>query len=111
MELGNLIKNLRKEAGWSQEKLAKETNVSVFTINRIENNKRVPSKKLVQRIFSALGQNDDNKLFARAKVDLETIFKEFPEQTIRWARLKMNRRFKINGNITAGKQSRNNSKG
>ena len=40
-ELGNKIKNLRKNKGLSQENLAHYLNVSVPTISRIENGEQI----------------------------------------------------------------------
>lgn len=42
----NRIKQLRKEAGYSQEELAKKCSVSRQTINAIENNKYDPTLAL-----------------------------------------------------------------
>ncbi len=37
LELGNTIKNLRKERGLSQEKLSKEAGISRATLSKLEN--------------------------------------------------------------------------
>lgn len=39
LELGNTIKNLRKERGLSQEKLSEEVEISRATLSKLENGK------------------------------------------------------------------------
>ena len=68
-ELGNKIKNLRKNKGFSQENLAHYLNVSVPTISRIENGEQIPDAIQIQIICNVLGIYE-SELFNR-----ESIFK------------------------------------
>ncbi|OZI13501.1 transcriptional regulator [Bacillaceae bacterium SAS-127] len=59
----NNIRTLRKELGYSQEKLAQYTNVSRQTINAIENNKYDPTLELAFRLAKVLGVTVDTLFF------------------------------------------------
>lgn len=54
-QLGNKIKNLRMEAGVSQEELAIKSQLSLRTIQRIENGETVPRGDSLKKISEALG--------------------------------------------------------
>ena len=54
MELGNKIRELRKQRGISQEELAKRCGVSRQTINAIENNKYDPTLALAFKLSKEL---------------------------------------------------------
>lgn len=58
----NIIKNRRKELGFSQDELAKKCNVSRQTINAIENNKYDPTLSLAFKLSKEL-QTTVDKLF------------------------------------------------
>ncbi|MGM7634663.1 helix-turn-helix transcriptional regulator [Bacillus sp. Hm123] len=60
----NNIRTLRKELGYSQEKLAHYTNVSRQTINAIENNKYDPTLELAFRLAKVLGVTVDTLFFS-----------------------------------------------
>ncbi|MEQ3361857.1 helix-turn-helix transcriptional regulator [Raoultibacter massiliensis] len=60
----NRIKQLRKEAGYSQEELAKKCAVSRQTINAIENDKYDPTLALASSLAKELGTTVD-ELFER----------------------------------------------
>ena len=55
MKTAEKIKMLLAEKGWSQSRLATESNVSQPNINNILNNKQSPSNKTLGRIANALG--------------------------------------------------------
>jgi len=50
--LGQKIAALRKGAGWSQEKLAEEAEVSVIFIGQLERGERAPSFPTLERLAS-----------------------------------------------------------
>lgn len=54
MEIGKLIKELRQKKGMTQEELAEKTEVSVRTIQRIENGEVDPRAYTLQMIAKAL---------------------------------------------------------
>lgn len=55
MSIGDNIRRLRKEKGWTQTELAKILNVSQQMIGQFENNKNPPKIETVEKIASALG--------------------------------------------------------
>lgn len=50
----NLIKEKRKEKGMTQKDLAKKANISVKTIQAIEQNRRKPGQMLTIKLFKLL---------------------------------------------------------
>ena len=52
---GEVIQKLRKQKGWSQEELAEKAKLDPKSIVQIENSKRNPTLKTLQKIASALG--------------------------------------------------------
>lgn len=63
----NLIKELRKQKGLSQEDLALACQVSRQTINAIENNKYDPSLALAFELSSVLGVSVDELFIYKKK--------------------------------------------
>jgi transcriptional regulator with XRE-family HTH domain len=59
--LGNILKNLREQLGWSQQQLADKAKVSLPTIYKTEKDGR-PSKKVLTRLLNALCLNIDDVL-------------------------------------------------
>lgn len=55
MEIGEVIKALRVERNWTQEKLALDVEVATSTMSRIEIGRRKPSEALLKRLAAALG--------------------------------------------------------
>lgn len=55
MSIGDNIRRIRKEKGWTQAELAKVLNVSQQMIGQFENNKNPPKLETVEKIASALG--------------------------------------------------------
>lgn len=50
MEFGQIVKQVRKDLGLSQEQLARELSISFSTVNRWENGKSKPSQ-MAQELF------------------------------------------------------------
>ena len=53
--LGNNIRNLRKECGWTQEKLAEKADISVPFMTQIELGRKSASLEVIEKIAKALG--------------------------------------------------------
>lgn len=53
-KLGEKIKRLRGEKDLTQEDLAAKAKIDFTTLNKIENNKRNPSLKTIEKIAKAL---------------------------------------------------------
>lgn len=64
---GARIKEFRKERGWSQQKLADETNVEKKQIQRIERAEHSPTLSILVAIAKALGKQP----FELLKTDLK----------------------------------------
>lgn len=56
-DLANSIINLRNQKGYSQQRLADESKLSLRTIQRIENGESSPRGDTLNRIFEALGES------------------------------------------------------
>ncbi len=52
---GELIKKYRKQAGLTQEQLAKKIGVSLMSVRRYESNERVVTEEILQKIAVVLG--------------------------------------------------------
>ena len=65
--LGQKIINLRTQKGYSQQKLADVSQVSLRTIQRIENGESSPRGDTLNRIFKALGVSTDSADFKTLK--------------------------------------------
>lgn len=55
MRFGEKLKQERKNLGLSSEKLAKECHISRSYITLMENGKRLPGKKVIPQLATALG--------------------------------------------------------
>ena len=56
-EIGKRIKEIRSEKGISQEKLAHKSELELTDVSGVENGKRNPSKKSLEKIINALDIN------------------------------------------------------
>ncbi len=54
MSLGRRLRTLRKNMGFTQQKLADEVGVSRIYIQALESNRRMPSMKLLHRLSDTL---------------------------------------------------------
>lgn len=54
INIANNIKQFRKDLGYSQKKLAEETNISVHSICAYETGRRMPSQEHMEKICSVL---------------------------------------------------------
>ncbi|PYP90834.1 MAG: hypothetical protein DMG65_10010 [Candidatus Angelobacter sp. Gp1-AA117] len=57
--LGDRIREVREERGWTLEKLAEKTGLSRSFLSEVENNKATPSAESVLKISNALGVSLD----------------------------------------------------
>jgi transcriptional regulator with XRE-family HTH domain len=80
-ELGKKLTELRRAKGLTQEEVVGRCNVSVRTIQRIENGEVVPRSYTVRMILSALGYNFD-EIFAEESTDTENQSVEKPPSMI-----------------------------
>ncbi|AUC78326.1 XRE family transcriptional regulator [Nonlabens sp. MB-3u-79] len=69
--IGTKIKEIRLKKGLSQEELAEKSQMSLRTIQRIENNENEPRGKTMQLICESLGANIEELLDYDKKEDLQ----------------------------------------
>lgn len=62
MEVGEIIKQKRKEIGYSQKELAMKCNVAEITIRQYETGKRQPKLNILYKIATILGLDFDQLL-------------------------------------------------
>ncbi len=62
-KLGNLLRDARSMAGWTQAELAERVGVSRKTINTVENGVFVPSTTLSLKLAEALGTSVEDLFF------------------------------------------------
>ena len=55
LEVGEVLRILREKKGWTQEKLAQESNISASNISLLENNHIEIGKKRAEQLAKALG--------------------------------------------------------
>ena len=55
VQVGEHIKRLREERGWSQPQLAVEAGVAVSAVSQIENGRRSPNVSTLDKLAGALG--------------------------------------------------------
>lgn len=72
MNIGNEIKKLRKEKGFTQSELAEKCNLSKNAIWNYENNKRNPTVNTLNKIGEALGIDLGYLIAKPLKMDEET---------------------------------------
>lgn len=66
---GSKLKTLRKKAGFTQESLAEQINVSVLTIKRWESNKNSPRVNEIKKICEALNVSEEELLSGKKQND------------------------------------------
>lgn len=59
LRIGDSIRILRKNKGWTQKKLASESGIHEVQIRRYENNQSLPRDEQLQKLASALGVEKD----------------------------------------------------
>ena len=62
MEVGAIIKQKRKDLGYTQKELADKCEVAEITIRQYETGKRQPKSKILYKIAAVLGLNFDKLL-------------------------------------------------
>lgn len=92
MNIGETIKNIRKDQGLTQKELAEKTGLALITIQQYERNVREPKLESIKKIAEALGVTmgdligDDFDKYKRSMGDelkscLRTAIKELPQMT------------------------------
>lgn len=58
------LKSLRREKGWSQQRLADELDLSKSSVNMYERGERIPRDQIKKRIAQYFGQSVEEIFFA-----------------------------------------------
>lgn len=67
MTLGEKIKSVRKEKGWSQEKLGQMINIAKSVVWKYEKDEAVPSAEVIKRVAQAFSVSTDYLLFDKTE--------------------------------------------
>ena len=88
MGFGEILRELRTDAGVGIKRLAPDLGVSYSYLSKLENNEVGPSEELVGRIADHFNYNRDRLLLAAGKVPPEVlqILQENPDQAIEFLR-------------------------
>nr|DAM24103.1 MAG TPA: helix-turn-helix domain protein [Caudoviricetes sp.] len=68
LRIGDSIRILRKNKGWTQKKLASESGIHEVQIRRYENNQSLPRDEQLQKLASALGISINQLKFRRCRM-------------------------------------------
>ena len=81
---GSRIRELRYQRGIGIKKLAPELGVDYSYLSRLENEKVVPSAKLIERLSEYFDQNKDELMLLADKVpkDVMQILREHPREAL-----------------------------
>lgn len=55
MDFGGLVRQLRDARGWTQEKLAREADITVTSVSNVERGATKPSAETVEKLAAAFG--------------------------------------------------------
>lgn len=83
MQIGNRIKQLRKEKGMTQERLAELLGISFQAVSKWENNIALPDITLVPRLARIFGVSTD-ELFAYNLQEIENDIKNYADKSFKF---------------------------
>ncbi len=88
MLFGNLLRHLRRKEGIGIKKLAPRLNVNYTYLSKLENNKVIPSKDVIERIAHYFRYDLDELLISADKIpeDIRRILRENPQETAEFLR-------------------------
>lgn len=88
MEFGEILRDLRGQAGLGIKRLAPELGVSYTYLSKLESNQARPSEEFVQRVAQYFHYDQDRLLLASDRVPPEIlqILQEHPEDAIEFLR-------------------------
>lgn len=88
MSFGDLLKKLRKKENIGIKKLAPRLNVSYTYLSKLENDKVIPSKNVIERVARYFRYDLDELLTSADKIpdDIRRILRENPKQAAEFLR-------------------------
>ncbi|WP_041067156.1 helix-turn-helix domain-containing protein [Thiolapillus brandeum] len=82
MSLGENIKRLRRDKGWTQGQLARRSNLGLNLISKLERNATDPKISTIYKLINALECSPDALLMDTSKVGTNAILKAVLERTM-----------------------------
>jgi transcriptional regulator with XRE-family HTH domain len=82
MPLGENIKRLRRDKGWTQGVLAKKSNLGLNLISKLERNATDPKVSTIYKLMNALECSADTLLMDTSKVGTNAILKAVLERAM-----------------------------
>lgn len=79
MSLGEKIKSLRQEKGYSQPELAEKVGIEQSYLSKLENDKSIPSNDIFRQILTALNVELSEFLAMFSKEQLNSTLKQIPD--------------------------------
>ena len=88
MLFGNLLRLLRRKEGIGIKKLAPRLNVNYTYLSKLENNKSIPSKDVIERVAHYFRYNLDELLISADKMpdDIRRILRDSPQEAAEFLR-------------------------
>lgn len=88
MSFGDLLKHLRRKEGIGIKKLAPRLDISYTYLSKLENDKIIPSKDVIERIAHYFRYDLDELLICADKVpdDIRRILRENPKEAAKFLR-------------------------
>jgi HTH-type transcriptional regulator, competence development regulator len=88
MTFGELIREMRYSKGVGIKKLAEELDVNYTYLSKIENDKAVPSEKVIERVSKYFNYNKDELMLSADRIpdDIKKILRENPKEAIEYLR-------------------------
>lgn len=68
--IGKLIRDARRERGWTQTELAQQVGVGTPYLSKIEQGKEMPGEPLMLRLAAALGLDADELVLASGRIPM-----------------------------------------
>jgi HTH-type transcriptional regulator, competence development regulator len=88
MTLGEILRQLRRDQGVGIKRLAPELKVDYSYISRLENDKVVPSKEVIDRIANYFNYDRDELMVLSDRLpdDIKKILRENPKEALEYLR-------------------------
>lgn len=88
MSFGEILRKMRYSKGVGIKKLAEELDVNYTYLSKIENDKAVPSKKIIARVSKYFDYNEDELMLSAERIpdDIKKILRENPKEALDYLR-------------------------
>ena len=93
-KFGHKLRDLRKRSGKSIKSLAKDLEVNYTYLSQMENNKKVPSEELIDKIAKRFNHDPEELKIIAGKIpeDIKKILMENPKEAVEILRRKFDER-------------------